>query len=292
MGQLADRIAELMRGYGFDPSARQGELQALSSVERNDPKAAQERFYQWKRALGVQRRSALITELRAFPFVRDLPTHDAKGWPLKEVEGDIRDLTRALSQARDIAAAIAEEKEARGRLRARGLPEHAALAPVALDALPTLAAETEARRRAALREARVEVRAAAAHRRAAKLASPMPVPDTARLPADEADAALAAAERALADAEALAEAYDAAVAPLRDRAVHAWRPTSEKSLLREADALLGARDSPGLRALLPRTQALREEAAREASKAVRARKSGKAPPERERGAGDTTDGYG
>ncbi|MFA5861708.1 MAG: hypothetical protein WDA16_08430 [Candidatus Thermoplasmatota archaeon] len=292
MGQLAERIAELMRGYGLDPAARQGELQAFASIERSDPKAAQERFHEWKRALAAQRRSALLTQLRAFDLVGGLPTHDTRGWPLKEIESDIRELTRSLGHARDIAAAIMEEREARGRLRERALATEAPLAAVTLDALRALAEEAERRRRAALREASVEVRVAAARRRAAKLALPVDVPPTAHLSADQANATLATVERKLSDIESLVEAHDAVVAPLRDRAVRAWRASSEKALLHEAQALLDARDVAGLRALAPRATTLREEAAREASKAARARKSGKAPPERERGVGDTMDGYG
>lgn len=139
----------------------------------------------------------------------------------------------------------------------------------------------------------MEARARDAARRAVKLRTlRVDVPETSSLPADEADEALARVEAGLKRAEALKEAHEAATRPLRDPAVSAWTRESRRRLQREADAALAAQDAAALDEARRRAEALRAEAARASEEAARARRRGHKPPERERRAGDTLDGYG
>lgn len=290
MGQLADRLRDLMREYGWDPSARDAELSALEALEAQDAKAAHERFLELRRAFAVRHRADLLAELRAFPFVRDVPPADARGMGLKEVESEARALARALAYARDAQRALDEEAAARASLASRGLAPAPALQPAPWDRLAPLADAAEARRRVAAREARVEARARDLVRRAAKAG--VPAPETSGLAADAADAALDDVERAVRAAEALREAHDAATRPLRDAAVAEWTRESRRALQREADKALDAGDLSALEALRGRAEALRAEAARKSEAAARARRRGERAPERERRAGDALDGYG
>ena len=290
MGQLADRLRDVMREYGWDPAARDAELSALAALEEADAKAAHARFLDLRRQLAVRHRADLVAALRAFPFVRDVPPAEARGMGLKEVEAEARALARALGHARDAQRALDEESAARASLAERRLAAPPTLAPVPWDRLAPLADAAEARRRAAAREARVEARAREVRRRAAR--ARVEVPETAGLPADAADAALDEAEARVRDAEALAAAHEAATRPLRDAAVAEWARESRRALQREADAALGARDLAALAGVQARAEALRVQAARASEEAARARRRGQRGPERERRATDALDGYG
>lgn len=290
--QLAQRIAHLTTRYGSDPAAWQHETAALAALEASDPKAAIERFHALKRRLVEFRRAQLFRELRAFPFVSDVPAGDTRGYPIKELEADVREATRALAHARAIAAALAEERDALATLRRRAAAPGAPVIAGRWDALPPLAEVAEARRRAAMREARLERRYADGERRAARIEwRKVPLPDPT-LPAEALDAALDATEAGLDAAEELDEAYRAAIVPLRSPEVATFRGESRRALDREARALAEAGDIGGLARLATRAEALREEAAKLASEAARSRRAGRAPPERERRASDTMDGYG
>lgn len=292
MGQLADRLAFLTRRYGSDPAAWQHELHALSSLEEHDVKAAVERFHLLKRRLAEFRRAQLLRELRTYPFAEGVPAEDARGYPLSEVEADVREATRALAHARAISAAISEERIARGSLRLRPSGEAAPRAAARWDALAPLEAATEARRRVAAREARLEQRLATAQRRIAKLArTRLQVPDPA-LEADALSDALDALEPKIARAEALEAAHRASIAPLKAPEVRTFRDESRRKLEREADARADAGDEGGLHDVRARAEALRQEAARLSAEAARGRRRGAGPPPRERRPGDPIDPYG
>src|SRR5581483_5683610 len=238
MGQLADRFAELCREYGSDPSARASDVHALAALEERDPKEAHERFVALRKELAVTRRAELLHALKGFAFVRDVPPPDVRGMGQKEIDREIRWAAASLRRARAIVEALAEE------------------------------AEAEARRRTAARDARLAQRAADVRRRGAR--------HGLDVPAGADHDALDALEARLAEAEALSEAFDAVSRALRSPDVGEWRRESRRALEREADALRAAGDAAGLRALAPRAEALRAEAARLASEAARARRSGRA----------------
>lgn len=292
MGQLAQRIAHLTARYGSDPAAWQHEVSALAALEERDLKAALERFYALKRRLAEFRRAQLLRELKAFPFVVDVPPGDARGYPLQEIEADIRDATRALGHARRIARAIEEEREARASLRLRELPPAPPLPSARWDSLGALADDAEALRRSAMREARLERRLAelASRARRLRLAS-VPAPDPA-LKAEALDAALDACEEALARAERLEEAHARALAPLRAPDVATYRHDRRRRIEREAKEAAARGDVAALDALAARAEALRQEAAALASQAARARRSGRGAPEGERRPSDGIDPYG
>ena len=292
VGQLADRFAFLTRRYGSDAAAWQHELHALAALEASDTKAAVERFHILKRRLAEFRRAQLMRALREHPFVRDVPPEDARGYPLGEVEAEIREATRALAHARAIADALAQEHEARASLKLRVLPEATPVASRGWDALVTLAEEVGSRRRTAMREARLEERLLDARRRAARLSRRrVEVPDASLASEPLADA-LGRVERELARAEGLEYAHRLALAPLKAPEVRAFRDESRRKLAREADAHLDAGDQEALRGLAARAETLREEAAGLANEAARRRRRGVAPPPRERRPGDPIDPYG
>lgn len=290
MAQLADRLRDVMREYGWDPAARDAELSALEAMEAQDAKAAHERFLELRRQLAVRHRADLLAKLRAFPFVRDAPPTETKGMGIKAVESEARAAERSLAHARAIQRALDEESQARASLRSRRVAAPATLPSAPWDRLAPLAEGAEARRRVAAREARVEERARDVTRRAAKVG--VPCPDTSAMPADEADAALDEAEARVREEETLTAAHDAATRPLRDAAVVEWMKPSRKALQREADAALQARDLAALEDVQARAEALRVEAARRSGEAARARRRGQRGPERERSSGDAMDGYG
>ncbi|GEM_PF-7088148 len=281
MGQLADRFAELCREYGSDPSARASDVHALAALEERDPKEAHERFVALRKELAVTRRAELLHALKGFAFVRDVPPPDVRGMGQKEIDREIRWAAASLRRARAIVEALAEEAAHRAAL---GLPQGPPLAPAPWDDLAAPEAEAEARRRTAARDARLAQRAADVRRRGAR--------HGLDVPAGADHDALDALEARLAEAEALSEAFDAVSRALRSPDVGEWRRESRRALEREADALRAAGDAAGLRALAPRAEALRAEAARLASEAARARRSGRAAPARERRAGDPLDPYG
>lgn len=287
MGQLSDRLRVVLRAHGFEPAARASELAALASMEEQDPKAAHARFLELKRQFAAQRRADVLAALRAFPFVRNVPPTDTRGMTMKDVEADLRDGTRALALAREVAASLDEEARARAALQHRAPPEAAALAPAAWTALAPFAKAAEARRRATLRELRVEERALAAAKRARKAG--VDAPSTHALDADEADAALDALETRLREKESIEEARERAARPLRDPAVREWRHDSAKRLARE---VADAGTVEALRALEERAVALRVEAAGAEDASKRARRAGRPAPARERRAGDPMDPYG
>lgn len=296
MGALADRLAFLLKRWGSDPSVRQPELHALASLEGSDPKEALARFHELKRAFAVHRRAELFHHLSGFPFVTDAPSADAKGYDLKEIERDVRAAERALAAARRIATAFDEADANRAKLRVRPVEGGARPEARPWDALAPLEDAAEAWRRAVARELRVEERAAELRRRAARVEIPrIDVPDVTRQAfpsADDAMAALDALEPPLKAAEALRDAFEAATRPLSDPAVREQRAESRKRLERRARDALAAQDGAALVALREEAEALRVEAARVGGDAVRARRSGRAPPSRERRAGDPMDGYG
>lgn len=294
VAQLADRIAFLTTRYGSDPAAWQHEIAALAAMEQADPKAAIERFHHLKRRLVEFRRAQLFRELRAFAFVTDVPGTDTKGYPVKELEADVREATRALALAKRIAGAWREAQEAVASLRHRPAPSTSAAAVAASrwDALALLADAAEAARRAAMREARLERRYAAAARRVGRLELRPVVLPRSSLDAEAFDAALDETERALDAAEALDEAYRASVAPLKAPEVATFRHDTKRKLEREARSLGEAGDVAGLQRVAARAEALRVECAKLASEAARSRRAGRAGPERERRGSDTMDGYG
>lgn len=293
MGTLSDRIGFLTRRYGSDPSAWQGEIQALASLETSDPKTALARFHDLKRRLAEFRRAELLRALRAFAFVDGVPSSDTRGFALKEIEADIRAASRALALARAIASSKDERARIRESLRRRAAPSVTSDGRAPWNDLAALAQREEAARRAFAREARIDQRIVDVERRARKLAhTALTVPDASGLAPDLADAALAAAETQLAAAETLEDAYDEVVRPLKAPDVATYLHQSRAQIEREAKARLAAGDVEGLRALAPKAEVLRVEAARKASEAARARRRGLAGPERERRPGDTIDGYG
>lgn len=296
MNPLAERLAFLLREWGLDPSARQGDLHALSALEERDAGSAVERFHRLKRDYALQRRGDLLGELRRHPFARGVPDDDARGMSQREIERDIRWARAAVLRAREVAAAEDETRGHLARLSSRvvgGMPE---LGAASWGDLGALAERAEMRRRLAAREARIDARVEDARRRAARLRRRrVEVPDvsSASVPdPDEASRALDAVEARLAAEEAVEAAYRAVLAPLRDPAVRERRARSLAELDREAEDRLVEGNLEGLHALLPRAEALRVEAAQEVSAATRARKSGRAPPPREKRPGDTIDGYG
>ncbi|HUR68642.1 MAG TPA: hypothetical protein VM370_05295 [Candidatus Thermoplasmatota archaeon] len=292
MGVLAERLAYLATRYGSDAAAWQHEIHAVAALEESDAREALERFHALKRRFAEFRRAQLLRELRSFAFVRDVPSTEAGGYETKEIEADIRAATRALGLARAIQRAQEEEADARAGLRLRRLAlEDARAAHASWDALAPLAREAESRRRVVAREARLDRRLAEAQRRAGKLARAVALPD-AGLDAGPMDAALDDAETRLDRAETLEDAWRAALAPLKAPEVATYRHDSKRSLEREAQARLEAGDLSALRALLPRAEALRKEAAALASQAARSRRTGSAPPPRERRSSDPMDGYG
>lgn len=292
VGQLADRLRDVMRTYGWDPMARDAEFSSLAALETQDPKAAHERFAELRRALAIRHRADLLAALRAFPFVEDVPPEDARGMGLREVEKEARQAERAREHARAIAEALLAEADARASLTTRALAPAEPFPTSRWDALARLVEQAEARRRVAAREARVEARHTEAAKRASRLrVLAPPVPDVSRLPASEADEALEALEAALARAESLESLHASATRPLRDAAVAEWARESRRGLLRAADEALAARDEAALRGVEARASALRVEAAAKAEAATRARRKGTAPPERERRAGDAMDPY-
>lgn len=292
VGQLAERLRDLMRSYGWDPAARDGELAALDAMEAADAKAAHHRFLELRRAFAERYRADLLAKLRGFPFVLDVPPAETRGMGLREVESEARVAERALRQARAIQQGLDAEAEARSALAKRSLAPAPPFPAASWERLAPLVEEADARRRLAAREARVEARAAEAAKRAARLRRlRVAVPETARLPAADADARLGEVEAATREAEALEAAHDAATRPLRDPAVSEWLRESRRALQREADAALEARDLAGLAAAGARAEALRKDAAARAEAAARARRRGGAAPERERRAGDAMDPY-
>lgn len=299
MGALADRLAFLLREWGSDASARQAELHALSALEEADAKAAVERFHELKRAYALQRRSDLLRELRAHAFATDVPPEDATGMSQRDVEREMRFAEASVRHARAARAAMNEATKAADALALRRAPEPPALDGARWDDLRAVAERAEAHRRAVAREARVESRAAEAARRARRLRErPVDIPDVATetVPdAERAAALLDAAEAALAAAEAVEDAHRSVSAGLRDPAMREFRNRSRKEVEREAAGLLRMEDAVeaarGLRALLPRIEALRVEAARDASEAARARRSGRPPPRGESRPGDGMDPY-
>lgn len=296
MNPLAARLAFLLREWGIDPSARQGELQALSAMEERDQRPAVERFHELKRGYALQRRGDLLVELRRHDFVLDVPEDDARGMTQREIERDIKWGLAAVLRAREIAAAEEETRAHLATLSARRVDALPELGAAPWSELSALAARAEARRRVAAREARIESRIGDARRRAGRLKRRrVEVPDLssdARPDPDDAAAILDALEARLAAEEALEDAHRAALAPLRDPAVRTRRARSMAELEKEADIRLAESNLEGLRAVLVRAEALRAEAAREASAATRARKAGKTAPRGENRAGDTIDGYG
>ena len=291
MGQLADRLAHLTTRYGSDAAAWQHELHALAALEQTDQRAALEKFYALKRRLAEFRRAQLLRELKAFAFVADVPSQDTRGYPVKEIEADIREATRALGHARAIERALRDIDEARSALVHRALSVGEPMRAAAWDALAPLAEEMERRRRVALREARIERRWRAAEVRARKLAGAVALPD-ARLGADILDAALDEVEPKLDAAEALAAAYAKAIAPLKFAEVSTYKHESKRKLEREAADLRAREDVAGLRAVEARAEALRKEAAALASQAARSRRRGVQGPQGERRPGDGIDPYG
>lgn len=296
MGQLADRLGDVLRSYGWDPAAWAGELHALAFLEVEDLKEAHGRFLDLRRSFAVQRRADLLRSLAAFPFVRDVPPADARGMGLKEVESEMRAAQRSLASAREAAAALAEAEESRLGLARRALPPAPPLPEASWEALGPVAEAAEAERRRAAREARLEERIARAHRAAARLRHHrVDVPDlgSAAVP-DPAvvDALLAPLEERLGALHALEDAHEAALAPARSHEARTWRRESARALEREAKALLERADHEGLAALQVKAEALRVEAARVGAEAARARRSGRAPPQAERRPGDPMDGYG
>lgn len=287
MAQLSDRIAALLREHGLDPAARQSELHALDALEARDPKAAHEQFLALKRALLVERRAQLVAELRRYPFALEVPSQDATHHPVQEVESDVRDATRALLHARRIQESLDDEATARRALRSRAVPAAAPLAPGRWDRLAPLVEIAEARRRAARRELRVEERASDLARRAAR--QNMAAPDVTALDAEAAHASLESLEGRIVEAERLSDARAAASAPFADPAVREWRRESMRALERE---IREASSVAELGALRLRAEGLRNDAAASASRAARARRSGHAPPERERRSSDALDPYG
>lgn len=297
MGQLSERLAVVLQKYGSDPAAHQSDLQSLAALERTDPKAALERFHELKRVAAVHRRGELLASLRRLGFVDDVPAHDTRGMDAKEIEREIREFTRALHEARDVAESLAAADESARRLGERTASwDRAAFARVPYAGLAQAAERADAARRALAREARVAQRADDARRRAKRLRElRVEVPDvaSARVPdAAEADALLEASERALDEAERVEEAHERAVKPLRDPAVARWKGNSRKAIVDEAKRLLEARDAAGLDALAPRAEKLRVEAARAAEEASRSRRSGRAGPKAETRAGDLPDYFG
>jgi hypothetical protein len=287
VSQLADRIAALLREHGLDPAARQSELHALSALEASDVKLAHERFLEMKRALLVERRAQLLGELRRYAFARGVPSGDATRYPIQEIESDVREAARALGHARQAQQALDDEDAARRALVARPLAPAPALTPAAWTALAPLVEIAESRRRAARRELRVEERSADLARRAARVK--VAIGDISALDADSAHEALDEVELRVVAAERLAATRAAALAPLADPAVREWRRESMRGLERE---IREAREVAELAALRIRAEALRKDAAAHAEQAARARRSGRAPPERERRTGDALDPYG
>lgn len=300
MGQLSERLAEILRKYGADPAAHQADLHQLASLEQHDPKEALARFHELKRAAAVHRRGSLLHELRTTGIVSDVPTHGVQGMDAKEIEREIRTFTRALHLARDVLGSVRGAEEAASRLRERTAAwEAAAFRSLPLDGLAAAAEQAEHARRALAREARVADRADAARRRERKLtALRVEVPDvsSARVPdAADADALLEACEARLAEAERVEEAHERVARPLRDPAVARWKGNSRKRLVEEARQLLALDDrteaARRLDALAPQAERLRAEAARASEEASRARRSGRSGPSREPRPGDSLDGY-
>lgn len=293
VAQLARRIDELLREHGLDPSAWQGEVQSLRALEDADEKAAQARFHELKRALLVMRRGELLRELRGHAFARDVPSSDAKGLDVRELEREIRWSMAAVRHARDIDASLRSIRDATAQLRERPAPDAPDLTPRAWDDLPPLAEEVDLHRRAVLRELRAEEAERDLWRRATKLTHlPIVVPSTATLPAEAALADLEPVERALAEAERLEEAHTKAIAPLRAPDVREYHAQTRRFLEREALAKLQARDLDGLSDVGRRAEELATQAAAKTKQAARARRSGAPPPTGERRSGDTMDGYG
>lgn len=297
MSPLAARLAVLLRSYGWDPAAWQGDLQGISALETADPKAAVERFHEMKRAFAAQRRADLLHALSRFPFVRDAPpAGDTRGMGLKEIEREIRLAARSLAHARSAADAIEEAARLRERLSVRALPAATPLSEVPWDAVAPAAEAAEEQRRAVAREARLDERIADARRSAARLRHHrVEAPDLSSAAEPDpaaAEARLAPVEARLRALHGLEDAYESACAPLRAAEVRAFRASTRKALEREARDLLASGDLAGLAALRARAEALRVEAAKLSSEAARARRSGRAPPPPERRAGDMLDPYG
>lgn len=290
VGQLSDRLVYLTTRYGSDAAAWQHEIHALAALEEADAKAALERFHALKRRLAEFRRAQLLRELRAFPFVADVPPSDAKGYTIREIETEIRDATRALAHARRIERALREIDEARATLVHRALPVAPTDAATPWDALAALADATERRRRAAMREGKLDERLRKAGSRARKLRVG-DLPD-AGLPSDELDTALTALEARIDHAERLADAHAKAIAPLKTPEVATYKHGSRRKLEHEANALRDAGDINGLAALAARSDQLRRDAAAMASQGARSRRRGIAAPEGERRPGDGVDPYG
>lgn len=286
MGQLADRIAHLLREHGFDPAARQADIQALAHLEESDNALAQTRFHELKSHIFREARALLISSLKTKPFVRDLPPLDTTGYSTREIESELRQLEKAAPHAAAIAAAQQEEAKLRGAIRFRAIPPEATLPSAHWTELAPLVDLAESSRRILAREARIEQRARDASRRGAKLGVIVPPPATAT------DEALDQVEAALRQAETLEDAHAAAVAPLRDPAVATWRGDSRKRFVREADALHKRGDTEGLHELAARAEELRREAAKASEDAARARRAGRAPPPKERKSTDAMDPYG
>jgi hypothetical protein len=299
MGQLSQRLGDILRSYGWDPAAWHGDLQSLAFLEGSDPKAAVERFHEMKRGFAAQRRADLLRALAAFPFARGVPPSDTRGMGIREVESEVRAALRSLSLAREAAAALAEAEATRKRLALRVPPPAPPLPEAPWDALAPVAEAAEAERRRVAREARLEERIADARRQTARLRHfRVEVPDLSSRAVPEpaeADVRLAPLEARLKALHDVEEAYEAACAPLRAAETREWRKESRKALEREAQALLALPDpaeaARRLRALQPRAEALRVEAAKLSSEAARARRSGRAPPAAERGPGDAMDPY-